>query len=264
MIKKFLHPLLHHYSFYVNFIPIKISQPQHESLLVTFRPKQEVVRFAENITGVKSYVEALRAQMHEFNNKLQVVSGLVQAQNYTELETYIHGVVHLKNRELQQISGKIGDPTLAAFLASKFDRASEQRVDLVLTDRTELLGRLTEELLQDLILIVGNLLENAFDALQGCAMRTVALEIVETTEEIYISVWDSGPEIPEKLRENILEYGVTTKKDGNGIGLFLVNQACERYNGYITIVSEAGDGTEFTVHIPRMREEERHVPGIDC
>lgn len=251
-------------SFYVNFIPIKISQPQHESLLVTFRPKQEVVRFAENITGVKSYVEALRAQMHEFNNKLQVVSGLVQAQNYTELETYIHGVVHLKNRELQQISGKIGDPTLAAFLASKFDRASEQRVDLVLTDRTELLGRLTEELLQDLILIVGNLLENAFDALQGCAMRTVALEIVETTEEIYISVWDSGPEIPEKLRENILEYGVTTKKDGNGIGLFLVNQACERYNGYITIVSEAGDGTEFTVHIPRMREEERHVPGIDC
>ena len=71
-------------------------------------------------------------------------------------------------------------------------------------------------------------------------MRTVALEIVETTEEIYISVWDSGPEIPEKLRENILEYGVTTKKDGNGIGLFLVNQACERYNGYITIVSEAG------------------------
>ena len=69
--------------------------------------------------------------MHEFNNKLQVVSGLVQAQNYTELETYIHGVVHLKNRELQQISGKIGDPTLAAFLASKFDRASEQRVDLV-------------------------------------------------------------------------------------------------------------------------------------
>ena len=84
--------------------------------------------------------------MHEFNNKLQVVSGLVQAQNYTELETYIHGVVHLKNRESQQISGKIRDPTLAAFLASKFDRASEQRVDLVLTDRTELLGRLTEEL----------------------------------------------------------------------------------------------------------------------
>ena len=88
---------------------LKSHRPQHESLLVTFRPKQEVVRFAENITGVKSYVEALRAQMHEFNNKLQVVSGLVQAQNYTELETYIHGVVHLKNRELQQISGKIGD-----------------------------------------------------------------------------------------------------------------------------------------------------------
>lgn len=251
-------------SYYVNFIPIKIQQPEHESILLTFRPKQELVRFAENITGVKSYVEALRAQMHEFNNKMQVVSGLVQAGNYTELEKYLYTVVHLKNRELQQINGKISDPTLAAFLTSKFDRASEQKVDLVLTDHTELKTVPEPELLQDLILITGNLLENAFDAVQGYAMRTVTLEIAETDAEIYISVWDSGSEIPAELREHLLEYGVTTKPEGSGIGLYLVQQACERYNGYIMIVSEAGDGTEITVHIPRRREEEDSVSGIDC
>ena len=92
--------------------------------------------------------------MHEFNNKLQVVSGLVQAQNYT-VETYIHGVVHLKNRELQQISGKIRDLRWRHFWPASLTGPPSRGVDLVLTDRTELLGRLTEELLQDLILIVG-------------------------------------------------------------------------------------------------------------
>lgn len=252
-------------SFYVNFIPIKIQQPEHESLLITFRPKQELVRFAENITGVKSYVEALRSQMHEFNNKLQAVSGLVRTKNYTELENYIDTVVHLKNRELEQIFSKIKDPTLSAFLTSKFDRASEQKVDLILTDRTKLSGPLTPEQVQDLILIVGNLLENAFDAVQGCAMKTVTLEMAETDEELYISVWDSGPGIPIKLRERLLEYGFTTKRDGNGIGLFLVHQACKRYDGSITVVSEEGDGTEFTIHLPRSREKEvQDVSGIDC
>lgn len=252
-------------SFYVNFIPIKVDKPRHESLLITFRPKQEVVRFAEDITGVKSYIEALRAQMHEFNNKLQIVSGLVQEKKYDQLEEYVHSLIHLRNREMTQVRRKIKDPILSAFLISKFDRAAEQKVDLVLTDRSELAEALPAELVQDLVVIVGNLLENAFDAVQGCAMQTVTLELVESAGEIRVSVWDSGVEIPESLREYLFDYGVTTKKEGNGIGLYLVRRACGRYNGYVTVVSDAMDGTEFTAHIPYSKEqEEKHESGTDC
>lgn len=252
-------------SFYVNFIPIKVEKPRHESLLITFRPKQEVVRFAEDITGVKSYIEALRAQMHEFNNKLQVVSGLVQEKKYDQLEDYVHSLVHLREREMTQVRRKIADPILSAFLISKFDRAAEQKVDLVLTDRSELAKALPETLVQDLVVVVGNLLENAFDAVQGCAMQTVTLELVEAAGEIRVTVWDSGMEIPESLREYLFDYGVTTKKEGNGIGLYLVRQACSRYNGYVTVVSSAMDGTEFTAHIPYDKEqEEKDESGTDC
>lgn len=247
-------------SFYANFIPIRIDKPQHESLLVTFRPKQEVVRFAEDITGVRSYIEALRAQMHEFNNKLQVMSGLVQAQRYPELEEYIYNLVHLKNREMDQINRKIKDPILSAFLMSKFDRASEQKVDLVLTDRSDIHSDLPEELVQDVVVILGNLLENAFDAVQGCAMQTVTLELVETTGELTISVWDSGSEVPPGLREQIFDYGVTTKEEGHGIGLYLVRQAVRRHHGYITLSSDPSSGTEFTAHIQWPKEwEEQDV-----
>lgn len=252
-------------SFYVNFIPIRIDKPRHESVLVTFRLKQEVVRFAEDITGVRSYIEALRAQMHEFNNKLQVMSGLVQARSYPELEEYIYNLVHLKNREMDQINRKIKDSILAAFLMSKFDRASEQKVDLVLTDRSDIHNALPENLVQDMVAIIGNLLENAFDAVQGRAMRTVTLELVETAGEISVSVWDSGTGIPAALREQIFDYGVTTKEEGHGIGLFLVHQAVRGYNGYVTLSSDPQDGTEFSVHIPWSKEqEERDVSVTDC
>lgn len=252
-------------SFYANFIPIRIDKPQHESLLVTFRPKQEVVRFAEDITGVRSYIEALRAQMHEFNNKLQVMSGLIQARHYPELEEYIYNMVHLKNREMDQINRKVKDPILAAFLMSKFARASEQKVDLILTDRSDIHSDLPENLVQDLVIILGNLLENAFDAVQGCAMQTVTLELAESAGELSISVWDSGIGVPFGLQEQIFDYGVTTKEEGNGIGLYLVQQAVRRYHGYITLSSDPSCGTEFTAHILCRKEWEEHdESSSDC
>ncbi|MGO5022673.1 ATP-binding protein [Lawsonibacter sp. LCP25S3_G6] len=250
------HPLYDHECligrdwYYVNFVPIKVEQPKHESLLITFRPKQEVVRFAEDITGVKSYIEALRGQMHEFNNKLQVVAGLVQGKNYEQLGQYVNSLIHLKNREMVEINKKIKDPILAAFLLSKFDRAAEQKVDLILTDHSEVRSKLSQEFLQDLVVIVGNLLENAFDAVQNSGMRTVTLELMETGAELSVSVWNSGPPIPQNLIEKLFDYGVTTKEEGHGIGLYLVRQACNRYNGYTTVVSDPKDGTEFTTHIP--------------
>lgn len=237
-------------SFYASFIPIRIHKPQHESLLVTFRPKQEVVRFAEDITSVRSYIEALRSQMHEFNNKLQVMSGLVQGKKYSELEDYLYGLVRLRNREIEQTNSKIKDPILAAFLMSKFDRAAEQQVDLVLTDASKLELQLPEVLVQDLVVIVGNLLENAFDAVQNCPMRTVTLELTEASGNICITVWDSGAVIPKELQECMFDYGVTSKPSGNGIGLFLVHQACRRHDGYVLVSSSEEEGTEFCVHLP--------------
>ena len=243
-------------SYYVSFIPIRVEKPQHRSLLVTFRPKQEMVRFAEDITGVKTYIEALRAQMHEFNNKLQVVAGLLHEKNYDELDKYISGLVHLRAREMESLSQKIHDPVLAAFIMSKYDRAAEQKVDLILTDRTELQCELSEEMQQDMVVITGNLLENAFDAVQGCAMRIVTLEIRESAGDIMIAVWDSGMEIPQELREVLFDYGVTSKENGNGIGLHLVRQACARHGGYVSVVSDAQSGTEFVAHIPYHAKED--------
>lgn len=181
---------------------------------------------------------------------------MLHEKNYDELDKYISGLVHLRAREMESLSQKIHDPVLAAFIMSKYDRAAEQKVDLILTDRTELQCELSEEMQQDMVVITGNLLENAFDAVQGCAMRIVTLEIRESAGDIMIAVWDSGMEIPQELREVLFDYGVTSKENGNGIGLHLVRQACGRDGGYVSVVSDAQSGTEFVAHIPYHTKED--------
>lgn len=239
---------------YMNFIPIVVENSDKKSLLMTFRPKQEVVRFAEDITGVRSYIEALRGQMHEFHNKLQAISGLVHEQNFPALQEYLDGLLHLQEREKETLRGKIHDPILCAFLLSKFDRATEKKVDLVLTDHSLMEQTESNDLIQDLVVITGNLLDNAFDAAQSSAMRMVTLDIVETGKEITISVWNSGAPIEEEQMEQIFDYGVTTKKEGNGIGLHLVKKACARHNGYVSVSSDEQSGTEFVAHLIRKEE----------
>ena len=162
---------------------------------------------------------------------------------------------------MESLSQKIRDPVLSAFLMSKYDRAAEQKVDLILTDSTELQSELTVEMQQDMVVILGNLLENAFDAVQGCAMQIVTLEIRESAGDITIAVWDSGMEIPPELREILFDYGVTGKENGSGIGLYLVRQACSRHNGYVSVVSDAQSGTEFVAHIPYHIEEDAVCTG---
>lgn len=239
---------------YMNFIPLVVENSDKKSLLMTFRPKQEVVRFAEDITGVRSYIEALRGQMHEFHNKLQAISGLVHEQNFPALQEYLDGLLHLQEREKETLRGKIHDPILCAFLLSKFDRAAEKKVDLVLTDNSLMEQTESNDLIQDLVVITGNLLDNAFDAAQSSAMRMVTLDIVETGKEITISVWNSGAPIEEEQMEQIFDYGVTTKKEGNGIGLHLVKKACARHNGYVSVSSDEQLGTEFVAHLIRKEE----------
>lgn len=85
-------------------------------------------------------------------------------------------------------------------------------------------------------------------------MQSLAASLPE--HPVVIAVWDSGMEIPQELREVLFDYGVTSKENGNGIGLHLVRQACGRHGGYVSVVSDAQSGTEFVAHIPYHTKED--------
>jgi two-component system sensor histidine kinase PilS (NtrC family) len=65
-----------------------------------------------------------------------------------------------------------------------------------------------------------------------------------------ISVRDDGSGIPEEIRDRIFVPFFTTKKDGTGIGLPLVQKIVYAHKGVLDIVSEIGKGTEFIIKLP--------------
>ena len=101
----------------------------------------------------------------------------------------------------------------------------------------------------DLITVTGNLIENAFEAIDSSDTdnKEVSVGIFTEPGALIIRVDDSGPGIPKKIHNELFDNGVTTKGSEHGTGLFQVDQIVKRCNGTITFDTVEGEGTLFTV-----------------
>lgn len=224
--------------------------------VITFRKKSVVEEMANQLTGFKNYATALRAQTHEFMNKMHVIMGLINMKAYDELKNYTQEIAYNRQSEVSYIVTRLKDITLSGFILGKISRSRELDIDFSLTDESELHGDLDVPSVHDLVLIVGNLIENAFDALKNFdGERIVNLSILDFDKEIVIVVEDSGPGMSEETIKKIYRRGFSTKGDsGHGFGLFLAKQSVDSLNGTISVESSLGEGTVFTVRLPVKKE----------
>ncbi len=223
----------------------------------TFRKKSVVEELANQLTGFKNYSTALRAQTHEFMNKMHVIMGLIEMKAYDELKTFTKEVAYNRQSEVSYIVTRMKDITLAGFILGKISRSRELDIDFSLSDESELRNELEVPSVHDLVLIVGNIVENAFDALANFdGERIVSLSILDFDKEIVITVEDSGPGMDEKALKNIFTRGYSSKGKGHGYGLYLVKQSIDNLEGSIDVESAEGEGTTFTVRLPIKRDGE--------
>jgi two-component system, CitB family, sensor histidine kinase MalK len=218
--------------------------------IATFRDMTEMRQLAEELTGVSSYVEALRSQAHEFMNKLHVILGLVRLQMYEQLTGYINELANAQEAEIQFVGHCIRDPVLGGFLLSKFSRAREMKINMVLAKDSFLPEPAYSEMSHGLVTIVGNLIDNAFDAVKDQVIKRVDLSFVYQDHLLVIDVVDSGPGIDQDISQQIFLKGYSTKAENRGFGLFLVRRAVEELNGQIKLCTHLGEETHFTVSLP--------------
>ena len=223
----------------------------------TFRKKSVVEELANQLTGFKNYSTALRAQTHEFMNKMHVIMGLIEMKAYDELKTFTKEVAYNRQSEVSYIVTRMKDITLAGFILGKISRSRELDIDFSLSDESELRNELEVPSVHDLVLIVGNIVENAFDALANFdGERIVSLSILDFDKEIVITVEDSGPGMDGEALKNIFTRGYSSKGKGHGYGLYLVKQSIDNLEGSIDVESAEGEGTTFTVRLPIKRDGE--------
>lgn len=226
--------------------------------VLTFRKKSVVEEMANQLTGFKNYATALRAQTHEFMNKMHVIMGLIDMKAYDELKNFTQEIAYNRQSEVSYIVTRLKDITLSGFILGKISRSRELDIDFSLTEESELHGELDVPSVHDIVLIAGNIIENAFDALKNFdGERIVNLSILDFDREIVIVVEDSGPGMSAETRKHIFQSGFSSKgANGHGFGLYLVKQSIDSLNGTITVESALGEGTTFTVRLPNKKEGE--------
>jgi len=101
--------------------------------------------------------------------------------------------------------------------------------------------------------VITNLLNNAYDALDGHGRIEVRLSA--DGDRVHLTVTDNGPGIPPDVRSHLFEPFFTTKPEGKGtgLGLAICHGIVESHGGTIDVSSEVGNGSTFSVHLPRLR-----------
>ncbi|RSD29487.1 ATP-binding protein [Mesobacillus subterraneus] len=240
----------------VSLYPIYVKG-QAAGSFITMVDKTEANRLAEELTGVKTLVDALRAQNHEYMNKLHSIAGLIQLERTEEALDIIIDETNDEENIIQFLKESITDYSVSGLLLGKRARARELGVQFHLDRQSYLHYLLDGFSAGDIITVLGNLIENSFEAYSPQEKNKIVECLLQgDRNHLLIVVRDNGKGIRDEDRNNIFTYGFSTKaKDGRGIGLALVKQIIEAQGGLVRLESEINKGTKITIEVERRGEK---------
>ncbi|MFB6556052.1 ATP-binding protein [Streptomyces sp. NPDC056405] len=232
--------------------------------VATLRDRTELEQLGRELDSTRGLIDALRAQDHEHANRMHTLLGLLELEMYEDAVEFVGEVVGDHRVTAEQITERIQDPLLAALLVGKATVAAERGVVLWVSDRTRLPDRLVDP--GGLVTVVGNLVDNALDAVAGEPHARVEVELRARGRAATLRVCDTGPGIPAEHRELVFTAGWSTKEPPahrqRGIGLSLVRRLAERQGGSATVREAHGGGAEFVVVLPEALTEPDLDPAL--
>lgn len=235
----------------VNCTPIFDSEGV-SGVVASFRDRTEIEEMVNTLSEVKMHSEDLRAQTHEFTNKLYVLSGLIQLGEYDEVIDMIQSEtseLHSLNRVVFE---QIKDTKVQALLLGKIGKASEKKIIFEI-DAQSYLEKLPDHIkLSQLTLILGNIIDNALEAVSNMEEPLVKFFATDIGNDMVFEVSDNGKGIPEDAIAHIFDRGFTSKNSGSpsGYGLSNADHVVKELGGIIEV--QSGDGnTIFTVYLPK-------------
>lgn len=238
-------------------IPLRKDGKRKGTTLI-LTDKTEAMQAAEQLNGTRHIISALRANTHEFMNKLQVISGLLQMGRHVEALAYISKISAVHAETAGPVLQRIHNPNVAALILGKLDNMRELDIGMTLLANSTLPEHSSYMSTNHLVTVVGNLLENSIEAInarQDSGPRSIVLQITEDAEGLLISVSDTGTGIVPENLERIYTPGFSTKaKEGRGVGMGLIRDIVQRYDGSIEVDSDPASGTSFTIICGKIRQ----------
>ena len=220
-------------------------------IIAILHNRAEYTKLMEDLSGTRYLVDSMRANNHDFTNKLHVILGLIQMEMYDQAISYIQNITIVQRKNISEIMNSIHDPAVAALLIGKLARASELNVKFVLREGSYYSSSDMSLPAEMLITLIGNLLNNSFDSMN--TQQTFETEkellfgIYSRPGAVLITVDDTGCGIREDDLPHIFENGYSTKGENRGTGLYQVKAMIEHYGGSITVESQENIGTSISI-----------------
>ena len=214
--------------------------------------REEYIKLMEDLAGTRYLVDSMRANNHDFTNKLHVILGLLQMEMYDEAASYIENITIVQRETISKIMSAVKEPAVAALLIGKTARASELNVKFILQEGSIFSKSDYPIPTETLVTIIGNLIDNAFDAMNEANTvlekpKELLFGIYSKPNALLITANDTGVGIKEENKEQVFENGYSTKGKGRGTGLYQVKRLVENLGGEILLDSQYGTGTSVTV-----------------
>jgi two-component system, CitB family, sensor kinase len=219
--------------------------------VVTLRDHTEIQAVAGELDTVRGLAESLRSQNHEAANRLHTVVSLVEMGRTEDALDFATEELEVAQLLTDRVVGSVADPVVSALLLGETAQAAERGVQLRLGDSTEVTGLPVEQ--RDAVTILGNLIDNAMDAVGEVAARVIVVDVTGSPTSLCVRVADSGAGLSTAAAEQVFERGWSTKTAdgpvGRGLGLALVVQAVRKYDGHIEVGTSELGGAQFLVRI---------------
>ncbi len=223
-------------------------------IVLTIRTVSEIEQLTEEFSKIKTFSENMRAQNHEFLNKLNTIYGLLTLKEYDRAIKIVSSEVSERQDIISFLMSSVKDPLIAACLLGKVNRSKELQVSLEIDSESRLDSALDNAKSNHFVPIIGNIIDNAMEAARAKNGNKgiVNVSFTDLGNEIIFDIEDNGAGIPITMEDAIFRDGYTTKSGENhGIGLAIVKHSIGLLNGQIYVDKSELGGARFTIVIPQ-------------
>lgn len=223
--------------------------------VLTFRPESEIEQLTDEFSKIKAFSENMRAQNHEYLNKLNTIYGLLSLGHYDKALEIITDEVKERQDIIAFLMTSVKDPLIAACLLGKINRSKELKVSLEIDPESNLTYIPPETDTKLLVTILGNIVDNGMEAARGKngQLGEVKISFTDLGKDMVFDIEDNGPGITKEQERAIFIEGYTTKPGENhGIGLTIVKHSLQSLNGQLFIDRSPLGGARFTIVVPKI------------
>ena len=194
--------------------------------------REQVKNETEMYHSISENYEKQRKKVHEFKNHMSCIMALAQNNEYEKLKEYLGTMQADIMQDMDLID--TNHTLINAILNSKYYEAKQKGITFVFKVNDLSKVKLADE---DIVVILSNLLNNAFEACETCEEKIIRLKFIQEENQIIIAVANTFKTVP--IRDgDTFQTSKVENKEIHGIGIENIKDAVEKYQGMYAITCE--------------------------